>query len=147
MRNKKLFTIGYENLNFDQFENKLKKASIKILVDVRDYPKSRKKGYSKSELEKKFSNNGIKYIHIKELGSPSDLRKKVRKDRKYEYFFRKYKEYLTHHEDSLSELADLIRSKKTCIFCYEEDYNFCHRKSIAAYLNAFSDGEFDIKHI
>lgn len=147
MGNQILYTLGYENITFKEFEKILEGARINLLIDVRDYPKSRKRGFSKTEMSEHFSNNGINYFHLKNLGSPAKLRKKVRKDRKYEYFFRKYKEYLAENENALIQLADIIRTGKACIFCYEQDFNLCHRKSIAGYLNALFDGEFEIIHL
>ena len=147
MTNSALFTLGYENLDYSQFVDKLKQAKVKNLVDVRDYAKSRKKGFSKSELSSFFAENGIEYIHLKELGSPADIRNKLRKDKKYEYFFRKYKNHLAKQDETLDILANIIKSDKTCIFCYEQDFQLCHRKSVASYLNILYEGEFNIVHI
>jgi uncharacterized protein (DUF488 family) len=149
-RNKKewpLFTIGYENYSLDEFGSFLKSQGIKNLVDVRQYPKSRKAGFSKSQLEKYFAADGIKYTHIGRLGSPAEIRKLARDDKNYSLFFRKYQSYMVTQEESLSQLAEIIQQDTTCIFCLEDDYGNCHRKTLAAYMNILYSDIFNIIHL
>jgi uncharacterized protein (DUF488 family) len=142
-----LFTIGYEGYTIEDFANYLKAQGNRNLVDVRQYPKSRKPGFSKSQLEDFFASNGIKYYHIGRLGSPVEIRKKVREDNNYKQFFQNYASYLEKQTEPLSQLADIIKEGPTCIFCLEADYNFCHRKTIAAYLNVLYPESFIITHL
>jgi len=142
-----LFTIGYENYEIRDFADHLKAKGIVNLVDVRQYPKSRKPGFSKRELERFFAADGIRYIHIGDLGSPSELRKRVRTDKDYKYFFRQYLSYIEKQEESLAQLAEIIKQGTTCIFCLEADYSYCHRKSLAAYLNILYPETFEIIHL
>ena len=43
-----LFTLGYEGLDIDAFVARVRDAGIRVIVDVRELPLSRKKGFSKS---------------------------------------------------------------------------------------------------
>jgi len=43
-----LFTLGYEGLTIEAFIARLQAAQVKTVVDVRELPLSRKKGFSKS---------------------------------------------------------------------------------------------------
>ena len=45
-----LYTAGYEGLTIDAFIARLKQAGIDRVLDVREYPLSRKKGFSKKCL-------------------------------------------------------------------------------------------------
>ncbi|MBK6650144.1 MAG: DUF488 domain-containing protein [Betaproteobacteria bacterium] len=45
-----LFTLGYEGLTIDAFIARLQAAQVKTVVDVRELPLSRKKGFSKTGL-------------------------------------------------------------------------------------------------
>ena len=45
-----IFTIGYEKSTIDEFVDRLADAEIEVLVDVRELPLSRKKGFSKNGL-------------------------------------------------------------------------------------------------
>ena len=47
-----LFTIGYEDKIIDNFISELKNNNIEKVVDVRELPLSRKKGYSKTLFSK-----------------------------------------------------------------------------------------------
>lgn len=89
-----LFTIGYEGLKKEDFAERLKENNVKVLIDVREIPWSRKIGFSKSQLEDTLDKYRIKYLHMKKLGSPSTIRKKVKEDADYRYFFNEYKNYL-----------------------------------------------------
>lgn len=142
-----LFTVGYENFDLRSFADCLKTHGIRNLVDVRQYPKSRKPGFSKSELERFFARNGVNYIHMGTLGCPSQIRKTIRRDKGYGRFFEAYLRYLVKQEESLNHLAEIIKDDTTCIFCLEADYQFCHRKSLASYLNVIFPESFSIIHL
>ena len=43
---KKLFTIGYEGTDFPDFLETLKEVKADVLLDVREIPISRRKGFS-----------------------------------------------------------------------------------------------------
>ncbi|MEN6328638.1 MAG: DUF488 domain-containing protein, partial [Syntrophomonas sp.] len=59
----KIYTIGYEGKTVDEFLRVLEKAKISIVIDVRENPNSRKKGFSKKILSETLNNNGIQYRH------------------------------------------------------------------------------------
>ena len=75
-----LYTIGYEGINIDDFIKQLKTSGVSKLIDVRDIPFSRKKGFSKEVLKETLEDNNIKYFHFKPLGSPASLRSKLKED-------------------------------------------------------------------
>jgi uncharacterized protein (DUF488 family) len=68
----KLFTIGYEGATIDEFIAILFDWDIEHLIDVRDFPTSRKKGFSKNLLAESLNNYGIEYTHLKGLGDPKE---------------------------------------------------------------------------
>lgn len=45
-----LFTFGYEGLDIDAFVDRALAAGVRTIVDVRELPLSRKKGFSKNPL-------------------------------------------------------------------------------------------------
>jgi uncharacterized protein (DUF488 family) len=139
----KLFTIGYEKRGIEDFIRILKENNINILVDIRAIPHSRNKDYSKKNLERKMSENGIEYLLIKQLGSPRDLRDKVKEDADYDYFFKGYDKYLEDNKEHLEKLVTLAGEKCICLLCYEEDINRCHRRSVAKRM-AETGGGFEI---
>ena len=123
----KLFTIGYEGLKIDEFIIKLKENGVRELIDVRELPLSRKKGFSKTNLKDNLTLAHIDYWHLKEFGSPKPLRKKLYQDGDYVSFFKEYNLYLTNKEEVLEKLCDEIRKKTCCIMCFEKNPEKCHR--------------------
>lgn len=142
-----LYTIGYENSSFEDFVTKLKNLDIKKLIDVRQIPLSRKKGFSKSYLSKNLPNYGISYIHLKELGSSKYLRQKLHKDKNYKYFFREYHDYLDTQREVLKELHTLIINETSCLMCYEKSAQNCHRLIISQEIKKINKNGLFIGHI
>lgn len=145
---KELCTIGYEGVSSEDFLRNLSKNNVAVLVDIREIPLSRKKGFSKSVLEQYLSLHGIKYVHIKRLGSPSKIRNRLKEDHNYELFFKEYTAYLMKEaKDALNHLYEIAVNEKTCVMCYEKDVNFCHRNVVAKKLSTLNGTKFQIHHI
>jgi len=142
----KLFTIGYEKRSIEDFIRILKKNNIEMLVDIRAVPHSRNKNYAKKNLERILGKNCIRYLLIKELGSPEDIRKKVKADGDYNYFFREYDEFLKGKKVSLMHLFNIAKKKSICLLCYEADINRCHRRSAAKRM-AEKNSDLKITHL
>jgi len=135
------FTIGYEGRTVENFISKLKSKGIKQLVDVRERPISRKKGFSKKQLEQNLSDADIKYIHMPKLGSPTDLRCEYKEGGSEISFFRKYAEYVEHNEmDQVKLLEEYVSVEPTAIMCFENLYCHCHRKVLAGLVESMGHG-------
>lgn len=142
-----LYTIGYEGKNIYSFINHLKQAGISTLVDIREIPISRKKGFSKTILSEHLKENNIGYIHLKKLGSPKSLRKKVFEDNDYDYFFKEYSKYLKTQLDIIEELHQTILSETCCLMCFEKEAEYCHRKIVAEEIKIRDGNGLKINHI
>lgn len=128
----KLFTIGYEGINIDQFISQLKSSSIRQLADVRAVALSRKPGFSKTKLNFRLANEGIHYEHFRALGDPKPGREAARSGN-FELFRKIYREHLGT-EDAQSALQNLVsyaKERQTCLLCYERDPKTCHRSIVA----------------
>lgn len=127
-----IFTIGYEKSNIDDFVGRLAEAEIDVLVDVRELPLSRKKGFSKSGLNAAVKEAGIDYLHVKALGDPKPGREAARAGNNDLFV-----EIFTQHmegEDAqtgLTELADTVKGKRVCLTCFERHHGGCHRRIVA----------------
>jgi uncharacterized protein (DUF488 family) len=124
-------TIGYAGKDIEQFVQKLLNANITTLVDVRQLPLSRKHDFSKTRLQSHLKDSGIEYKHIGILGSPKELRHKVREDKDFDSFFSEYQNYLDTKTEALDNLLNEIEKKKSCLMCVESEPTFCHRQIIA----------------
>ena len=136
---KTIYTIGYEGRNISEFINLLKKNNIKLVIDVRRNPVSRKTGFSKNQFRKHLIKEGINYISKTELGVSNNLRNKLKEDKDYNYFFNQYKEYLKFNltgHIALQNLQEILKGNEI-LLCYEKDYTKCHRKIIAEQIKGF----------
>ena len=75
-----LFTLGYEGLTIEAFITRLQTAQVKTVVDVRELPLSRKKGFSKSAFCAALSAHGMAYLHAPALGCPKPIRNQYKVD-------------------------------------------------------------------
>jgi uncharacterized protein (DUF488 family) len=133
-RKRTLFTIGYEQATPAAVIQELKDAKIELLVDTRAVAASRRPGFSKRQLAAALDENGIAYLHLQKLGTPTDGRQAARAgDRKT--LWRIYDKHIKKPEPQaeLGELVELIKSgKRTALLCYCRDPKTCHRSRIAA---------------
>jgi uncharacterized protein (DUF488 family) len=127
---KKLFTIGYEGATLNDFVDTLRAAKIDVLLDIREIPVSRRRGFSKTMLGQTVEAFGIAYRHERQLGSPKAIRHRLREDGNYDRFFREFKRYLDKQCDLLDELAQELKGN-VALMCYEKDHTDCHRHSVA----------------
>jgi uncharacterized protein (DUF488 family) len=63
-------TLGYEGLDTETFFQILANNHVQTLVDIRELPLSRKRGFSKSALGENASAFGLKYVHIPSSSLP-----------------------------------------------------------------------------
>lgn len=140
-----IYSIGYEAMEFEAFLAKLLNNQVSCLIDVRERPISRKKGFSKSRLSLALQEIGISYNHIKELGSPSEVRKAFYSTKDWVSFFESYSQYIEGRLDILEDLVKSAQNEVICLMCFERDYRFCHRSIIANKLEEF--GNVEVKHL
>ena len=129
--NQPLYLTGYESASIEVFLAKLKKCGVTVLVDVRQYPLSRKAGFSKSSFKEHLEKAGIQYQHIGELGSPKPIRDELKQEGNYITFFNKYRAYIKHKHFEVQQIADLAQYETICVMCFEKDCELCHRTIVA----------------
>jgi uncharacterized protein (DUF488 family) len=144
-----LFTIGYEGLTIEGFIEKLLANDIRMLIDVRNNPQSRKPGFSKTSFMDYLKKAGINYEHIPELGVPSKLRKNLETKASYQSFFNYYeRKILASNLDCLEKIV-LITAQfsRVALTCFEADYHVCHRHKITEYLSREPTFRANIVHL
>jgi uncharacterized protein (DUF488 family) len=144
-----LFTIGYQGLSVDAYLDLLISNNIKVLVDVRKNPISMKYGFSKTKLTEYTKLVGIAYIHIPDLGIPSDLRQDLNSIESYQKLFDLYStQILPHHLEAIEKLKKIaFTNKRIAITCFEADHRFCHRHKVTDYLENDPGFQFSIDHL
>lgn len=142
-----ILTIGYEGREIDEFVDRLKRFNISRLIDVREIPISRKKGFSKTALKERLEGENIEYIHVKALGSPSSIREKLKSDMDYDYFFNAYNEYLSENMEAIEDVLKYISDGINCFMCFERLPGKCHRTVVANKIKNYDGNGLKIKHI
>jgi uncharacterized protein (DUF488 family) len=104
-----------------------------LLLDVRELPLSRRKGFSKRQLSQALSEVHIGYRHERALGAPRNVRHRLRDDGDFKRYFADFREYLATQNELLDELARTLRGC-VALLCFERNPAECHRSVVAAAL-------------
>ncbi len=140
-----LFTFGYEGLSIDAFIARLKNERIRTVCDVRALPLSRKPGFSKRSFSEALQRAGIRYIHLPALGCPRPTRDQYKKDQDWEAYTKSFSAYLADQTDAVADLARGAKKTRSCLVCFEADFDQCHRSMVARAAVQF--GGFRVVHI
>ncbi len=128
-----LCTIGYELATPDALIAELKRAKVKLLVDVRAVAASRKPGFSKRQLAATLDENGIGYLHLQKLGTPAEGRAAARSG-DLKTLWKIYEKQLKTPgaKEEMAELLAIVQGgMRACLLCFERDVAHCHRRRIA----------------
>lgn len=144
-----LYTIGYEGNSFENYLNRLIMKDVRLLVDVRKNPLSRKYGFSKRTLSETLKKLGIEYRHMPELGIVSEKRKYLKTEHDYRVLLDEYEEtILKDNEKALKVLAELVKAKgRVALTCFEAESCMCHRGRVAKAVEGLPDWEYEVVHI
>lgn len=137
MPQRQVYTIGYEGADLASFLAKLASAGIKQVIDVRELPLSRKRGFSKSALAAALAESGIQYLHLRDLGDPKPGREAARRGDRLA-FQRIYTRHLegSAAQTALAEASRQATALRSCLLCFERDHDGCHRSIVADALTA-----------
>jgi uncharacterized protein (DUF488 family) len=142
----KLFTVGYEGRSLDELVNALRTAGVERLVDVRELPLSRRKGFSKTALGDTLREAGIEYIHVRALGNPKPNRERYWAG-DVEGGAAVYREHLNNGSRSaLVVLAESLGEDPACLLCFERDHAECHRDVIVEQLQELNP-RLEVSHL
>ena len=127
-----LATIGYETDTQSGMIDRLKAANVELVIDVRAVASSRKAGFSKTLLAGGLKDQGVDYLHLRDLGTPKPGRDAARTGRIDEM----RQIFEAHLEEpaavlALAQATALAKTKRIALLCYEDDPNCCHRRIVA----------------
>lgn len=142
-----LYTIGYEGRDIEEFIGRLKEFGVTRLIDVREIPLSRKKGFSKMALGQRLKDENIEYVHYKALGSPTEIRHKLRADWDYDHFFEAFSAYLAGKIDVIEDVYQHLSNGINCLMCFEYNHEECHRSCVAKKIREYDGNGLLIQHI
>jgi uncharacterized protein (DUF488 family) len=143
-----LFTTGYAGHELDSFVDKLRQHGVNTVIDIRQNPVSRKKGFSKSRLSSFLAENGLGYVHVRQLGVPRDLRQRLAAEAcTLEEYFAEFREYAVAQYHALGEVEALAARERCCLLCVETRPEDCHRSIVAEVLAERAGGALNVIHI
>jgi hypothetical protein len=127
-----VYTIGYESCSVDGFLNRLFRAGIQRIIDVRANPVSRKYGFARSALANLGAKMGLCYSHFPELGISSSKRKEAATRSDFVGLFGEYeRQLLPSRTAEIAKVAELMKFAPSVLLCMEKEAADCHRSRLA----------------
>jgi Protein of unknown function, DUF488 len=134
-----VYTIGYEERSVDGFFDKLLRTGIRVILDVRANPISRKYGFAKKSLGAIAGKLELKYEHWPQLGISSEKRQGVHTSAEFRQLFGYYdRVILPRVNDDVTKMAKQIQKAPSVLVCMERQAPDCHRSRLAKALSAAS---------
>jgi uncharacterized protein (DUF488 family) len=132
-----IWTIGHSTHTLEEFIELIKSFRIECVADIRSYPGSRRyPHFNKESLENTLPENGIKYIHVKELGG----RRKAKPDSINTGWhlaaFRGYADYMQTEafKKAIRELEQVASEERVTCMCAESLWWRCHRSLVSDWM-------------
>lgn len=128
-----IYTIGHSTHTLEEFAEILSAHQIKMLVDVRTVPRSRRvPQFNKETLGAELARYKIKYQHLAELGGLRKTRADSINTAWRNASFRGFADYMQtpSFEAGLEALIEIASRKTTAIMCAEAVPWRCHRSLI-----------------
>lgn len=142
-----LYTMGYQGRSLSSLIEILRSKDIQMVVDVRQLPLSRMRGFSKTALSLALESAGIGYASIPQLGTPRDLRREYRRTRDWALLARKFNSFLDTRQEQLDGLTARACLGTVCLLCFERDSSLCHRSIVAAAIRERSANGLQITNL
>ncbi len=134
-----VWTVGHSTKGSEEFGALLLAHEIKVLVDVRSFPGSRRyPQFNKVSLAESLEEIGISYKHLPALGGRRRPRPDSHNTAWNNPSFRAYADHMESPEfrEGVGELLELAAEDRAVIMCAEAVWWRCHRSLISDYLKA-----------
>jgi uncharacterized protein (DUF488 family) len=131
-----LWTIGHSTRSAEDFAALLGENEIKLIVDVRRYPGSRRYPHFNAEnLRVHLKRQEIDYLHFEDLGGRRTARNDSPNTAWRNEAFRGYADYMMSDEfaSAMERLFDAASERRAAVMCAESLWWQCHRALIADY--------------
>jgi uncharacterized protein (DUF488 family) len=141
-------TIGFTKTTAGDFFDRLLKAGVKTVVDVRLHNTSQLAAFAKADDLAYFLKKigGIQYVH-QPLLAPTDPMLKAYKKEKGDW--RSYQERFLRlmSEREIEKRFTPETFDGACLLCSEASPHHCHRRLVCEYLNEKWDGQLAVSHL
>lgn len=141
-------TIGFTKTSASRFFERIKKAGVKKVVDVRLHNTSQLAGFAKADDLAYFLKEicGAEYAHQPLLAPTDDILKAYKRDKG------DWGVYQGRFTSLMAERAIEKRLKPeafqgACLLCSEDKPHHCHRRLVCEYLNDKWGGVLKVRHL
>lgn len=139
MTNNIIWTIGHSTRSLQDFLALLHSFKIEVLVDIRNYPGSKRyPHFNKEGLEVSLPANNIQYIHLKELGGRRKPLVNSKNTAWRNEAFRGYADYMqtVEFKTAIEKLITIAQQQFTAYMCSEAVWWSCHRALVSDFLKS-----------
>ena len=149
-----IHTIGGYGYAKEEFFKSLNENKIDVLIDIRQRRGMRGKAYAflnSTALQAELSNQGIAYIHIKDLAPTDEVRSAQKEEDKKslenkrnrtelsEAFREKYQERILLNLNVNEIFKEIQSYRHPCFFCVEGPAKACHRSLVTSWMLSYKN--------
>lgn len=141
-------TIGFTKSNAEGFFERLLKAGVKKVVDVRLHNTSQLAGFAKADDLAYFLRKlgGIQYVHQPLLAPTDDILKAFKKEKgDWAVYETRFLDLMKQRKIETRLRPDMFEG--ACLLCSEATPHHCHRRLVIEYLNDRWAGALFAKHL
>jgi uncharacterized protein (DUF488 family) len=144
----KVSTIGFTKTTAEHFFDRLYRAGVKKVLDVRLHNTSQLAGFAKADDLAYFLKRigGIDYVHQPLLAPTDDILKAFKKE-KGDWSVYQERFLALMAERRIEEQLRPEALDRTCLLCSEAKPHHCHRRLVIEYLNDKWNGTLLIHHL
>lgn len=141
-------TIGFTKTTAANFFDRLRKAGVKTLIDVRLHNTSQLAGFAKAGDLAYFLKElcGIDYVSQPLLAPTDDILKPLKRDKgPWEIYERAFLRLMEERQIEYRLKPEMFCG--SCLLCSEEKPHHCHRRLVCNYLNLKWNGALKVRHL
>lgn len=141
-------TIGFTKTTAESFFDRLLKAGVKKLIDVRLNNSSQLAGFAKASDLTYFLKaiGGIQYVH-QPLLAPTEPMLSAYKKGKGDWGVYEGRFIALMKERQIESRYRVEMFEDACLLCSEDMPHHCHRRLVCEYLNQHWGGKLQVRHL
>jgi uncharacterized protein (DUF488 family) len=120
-----IVSIGYEGRTLSELVALLLAHHVQKVVDIRELPLSRRKGFSKTPLSKTLRDAGIDYQHLRIAGNPH---RRLKADTAR--CLALYSQHIAAHPEVVDVVSAALETPSVAVLCFERRHDACHRSPL-----------------
>jgi uncharacterized protein (DUF488 family) len=141
-------TVGFTKTSASRFFERIKRAGVKKVLDVRLHNTSQLAGFAKADDLAYFLKEicGVDYLHQPLLAPTDDILKAYKRDRgDWGVYEERFMSLMA--ERAIDKRLDPASLQGACLLCSEDKPHHCHRRLVCEYLNDKWDGVLKVRHL